>query len=128
MVTNSKSINLRDNKEIKYKFDESSKAYLTRSPGMSNHYVSQNRVYHGKALSVDKSHIDIDKGVHKVMKTTTYQIGKLGGPNEKTSSHQTQFDVKKNDEVMDRRSDPSNPNRVMTFGFGFGAEKGTQEH
>jgi hypothetical protein len=28
-----------------------------------------------------------------------------------------------------RRADPRNPNRIMTFGFGFGTEKGTiDEH
>ena len=27
-----------------------------------------------------------------------------------------------------RRADPNNPNRKMTFGFGFGCEKGTEIH
>jgi hypothetical protein len=27
-----------------------------------------------------------------------------------------------------RRGDPGNPNKVMAFGFGYGSEKGTQEH
>jgi len=40
-------------------------------------------------LSVDQGHIDLDKGVHKTMKTTTYAIGKKGedAPNEVNSSN-----------------------------------------
>lgn len=42
------------------------------------------KIYHGKHLSVDPRHIDIDNNIIKVMKTTTYSIGKKGhdAPNE----------------------------------------------
>lgn len=67
------------------------------------------------------------------MKTTTFQIGNEGGnaPNEIESSNQTTF---KKDRILSanpengRRGDIHNVNRTMTFGFGFGSEKGTQEH
>jgi len=54
-----------------------------------NDYKSLANVYHGKHLSVDQTHIELDRGVHKVMKTTTYSIGKKGhgAPNEKDSSN-----------------------------------------
>lgn len=70
------------------------------------------------------------------MKTTTYQIGKKGAdaPNEKVSSHQAVFTTKVHPDEEppqvdknSRRCDPANPNRVMTVGFGHGAEKGTKE-
>jgi hypothetical protein len=101
-----------------------------------NDYKSIGRVYHGHAHSVDRSHIELDLGVHKVMKTTTYSIGKKGldAPNEKLSSNQGEFTTKVHaDEEPpqvdknSRRCDPTNPNRVMTIGFGHGAEKGTKE-
>lgn len=74
------------------------------------------------------------------MKTTTYQIGKEGkmAPNEKTSSNQQHFvpKLEKEEELNgppkfdknSRRCDPENANRIMTVGFGHGAEKGTVEH
>ena len=126
-ATQPETIHTRQNKEIKYNYDESSKSYLTRTYNKSpNDYKSQNRVYHGKSLTVDKKHQEIDKGIHQLMKTTTYKIGQQF--NEKQSSNQEQYDKKSNDEVNNRRADPSNPNRIMTVGFGFGAEKGTKEH
>lgn len=75
-------------------------------------------------------------GVHKLMKTTTYSIGKKGydAPNEKFSSNQTYHtsDVHLEDsppkfDKNSRRADPSNPNRVITVGFGHGAEAGTKD-
>ena len=47
-------------------------------------YIPMTKIYHGKHLSVDPRHIDIDENVMKVMKTTTYSIGKKGfdAPNE----------------------------------------------
>lgn len=75
-------------------------------------------------------------GVHKLMKTTTYSIGKKGldAPNEKFSSNQTYHtaDVHVEDsppkfDKNSRRADPANANRVLTVGFGFGAEKGTKD-
>lgn len=78
----------------------------------------------------------MDMGVHKLMKTTTYKIGKAGAdaPNEKFSSKQTFFTNKLAEEKdkpkydkNSRRSDPANPNKVITVGFGHGAEKGTVE-
>jgi hypothetical protein len=85
---------------------------------------------------VDKKFKDLDLGVHKLMKTTTYSIGKKGhdAPNEKLSSTQTyhtpNVHIEEGPAKFDknsRRADPSNPNRVLTVGFGFGAEKGTKE-
>ena len=73
-------------------YDQSSKNHLTTAKGVPNvnDYKSTKKTYHGKELKVDKEHIDIDLGIHKVMKTTTYKIGKEGenAPNEKTSSNQ----------------------------------------
>lgn len=65
---------------MKLTYDQSSKAHLTSAKGAPNlnDYKSIGRVYHGQAQSVDRSHIELDLGVHKVMKTTTYQIGKKG--------------------------------------------------
>jgi hypothetical protein len=47
-------------------------------------YVSNVKHYHGKPLSYNPSHVELDKGVHSLMKTTTYHIGELGknAPNE----------------------------------------------
>jgi hypothetical protein len=94
------------------------------------------KIYHGKHLSVDPRHIDIDNNIIKVMKTTTYSIGKKGydAPNEIDTTHKVQMTDKLPDaeEKLDldnpRRCDPENPNRIKTVGFGFGAEKGTHEH
>lgn len=68
------------------------------------------------------------------MKTTTYSIGKKGhdAPNEKVSSHQTYHVPIKEEEPPkfdknSRRADPENPNRILTVGFGHGAEKGTKD-
>jgi hypothetical protein len=75
-------------------------------------------------------------GVHKLMKTTTYSIGKKGvdAPNEKFSSNQTYHtanvhieDAPPKYDKNSKRADPSNPNRVLTVGFGYGAEKGTKD-
>lgn len=101
-----------------------------------NDYTSQAKIYHGKALSVDKKYQDLDMGVHKVMKTTTYSIGKKGAdaPNEIFSSNQTYHTANVHIEdappLFDknsRRADPLNANRVLTVGFGYGAEKGTKD-
>jgi len=119
-------------------YDQSSKSHLTTAKGAPNFndYTSQAKIYHGKYKSVDKSHIDLDKGVHKVMKTTTYTIGKEGedAPNEKLTTKDAihNIEVQKKDqppgyEKNSRRADPSNPNRTLTVGFGFGAEKGTKD-
>jgi hypothetical protein len=70
------------------------------------------------------------------MKTTTYSIGKKGldAPNEKFSSTQTYHtanvhieDVPPKFDKNSRRADPTNPNRILTVGFGHGAEKGTKD-
>jgi len=91
MVVESATVRLGQNRATKLNFDQSSKAHLTSAKGAPNlnDYKSLSRVYHGQSLAVDKNHLDLDLGVHKVMKTTTYQIGKEGGgaPNEKQSSN-----------------------------------------
>ena len=70
------------------------------------------------------------------MKTTTYSIGKkcLHASNEKFSSTQTYHtanvhieDVPPKFDKNSRRADPTNPNRILTVGFGHGAEKGTKD-
>ena len=137
IVTSPETVKLGQNRSIKLDFDQSSKAHLTSVKGAPNRidYKSQNKVFHGKAGRVDKSHIDLDLGVHKLMKTTNYQIGKEGEnpPNEITSTTQTTHvplggnGPNKGDRNL-RRADPDNPNRILTVGFGFGAEKGTSEH
>jgi hypothetical protein len=80
--------------------------------------------------------VDLDKGVHKVMKKTTYTIGVQGddAPNEKLTTKDAihNVDVQTNSkappyEKNSRRADPSNANRTLTVGFGFGAEKGTKD-
>ena len=35
-------------------------------------YKSQNKIFHGKAQKVNLKHIDLDIGVHKLMKKTNY--------------------------------------------------------
>ena len=77
----------------------------------------------------------MDLGVHKLMKTTNYRIGKEGEnpPNETMSTQMTTHvplgtDPQKKGDRNLRRADPDNPNRILTVGFGFGAEKGTSEH
>ena len=138
MVIMGAEVQLGQNRNIKLSYDQSSKAHLTSAKGAPNlnDYKSLSRVYHGQAKAVDQNHIDLDLGVHKVMKTTTYQIGKKGtdAPNEKTSSNQAVFTTKVHPDEEppkvdknSRRCDPANPNRVMTIGFGFGSEKGTKE-
>jgi hypothetical protein len=69
------------------------------------------------------------------MKTTNYRIGKEGEnpPNETMSTQMTTHvplgtDPQKKGDRNLRRADPDNPNRILTVGFGFGAEKGTSEH
>ena len=70
------------------------------------------------------------------MKTTTYSIGKKGmdAPNEKFSSNQTYHtdavhieDEPPKFDKNSRRADPLNANRVLTVGFGHGAEAGLKE-
>ena len=138
MVVQPETVVLGQHRDMIIAYDQSSKAHLTSAKGGPNinDYKSIGRVYHGHAHSVDRSHIELDLGVHKVMKTTTYSIGKKGldAPNEKLSSNQGEFTTKVHaDEEPpqvdknSRRCDPTNPNRVMTIGFGHGAEKGTKE-
>lgn len=138
MVVQSETVQLGQHRNTQLNFDQSSKAHLTSAKGCPNlnDYKSLSRVYHGQSMTVDKNHLDLDLGVHKVMKTTTYQIGKKGedAPNEKMSSNQAVFTTKVHPDEEppkvdknSRRCDPANPNRVMTIGFGFGSEKGTKE-
>jgi ribosomal protein L30E len=139
MVTKSGSVTLGKNRDIKLTYDQSSKAHLTSVKGAPNKadYTPVARVYHGKRLSVDPAHIDIDEGIHKVMKTTTYSIGKKGedAPNEINTTNQTHLTQKVHKgedppkvDKNSRRCDPENPNRAKAVGFGFGSEKGTYEH
>ena len=71
-------------------FDHASKNHLTTVKGVPNvnDYTSLAKVYHGKELKVNPAFTELDMGVHKIMKTTTYSIGKKGtdAPNEKFSS------------------------------------------
>lgn len=139
MVTKSGSVTLGKGRDLKLNYDQGSRGHLTAAKGGSNKadYTPVARVYHGKQLSVDPAHIDIDQGVHKLMKTTTYSIGKKGGdaPNEVNTMNQTHHSLKVHKEddppkvdKNSRRCDPDNPNRAKAVGFGFGAEKGTHEH
>ena len=116
-------------------YDHASKAHLTSATGPSQHndYKSLSKVYHhGNNLEIDPGYKELDFGVHKFMKKTTFRIGKEGedAPNEKVSSNQVQFPSKPHDEdkneKVTRRADPSNPNRIMTVGFGHGVEGGTK--
>ena len=90
-VTGSETVTLGKDKDILGIFDQAPRKHLTKAsdigPNQSD-YKSLAKVYHGKHLSVDQSHIELDKGVHKVMKTTTYAIGKKGegAPNEKDAT------------------------------------------
>ena len=72
------------------------------------------------------------------MKTTTYAIGKKGegAPNEKDATTAVFHSAKVQKEGLEmpqkydknsRRADPENKNRIITIGFGHGAEKGTKE-
>ena len=63
MVTKSGSVTLGKNRDIKLTYDQSSKAHLTTAKGVPNKadYTPVARVYHGKRLSVDPAHIDIDE-------------------------------------------------------------------
>ena len=77
---------------------------------------------------------EADQEVVKEMKSTNYKIGKEGNdaPNEKQTTNKTQFanterHLKEEPRDISRRADPNNPNRVLSFGFGFGAETGTKE-
>ena len=89
MVVQPETVVLGQHRDMIIAYDQSSKAHLTSAKGGPNvnDYKSIGRVYHGHAHSVDRSHIELDLGVHKVMKTTTYSIGKKGldAPNEKLS-------------------------------------------
>ena len=90
-VTQQETVVLGEGKRILNVFDQSSRSYLTKESEIGpnkNDYKSLAKVYHGKHLAVDSKHIDLDKGVHKTMKTTTYSIGKKGqdAPNEIVSS------------------------------------------
>jgi hypothetical protein len=139
MVTKSGSVTLGQNRDIKLKNEWGSKTHLTTAKGVPNQpdYTPVTRVYHGKHLSVDPRHIDIDEGIHKVMKTTTYSIGKKGSdaPNEVNTTNQVQLTQKVHPgeeppkiDKNSRRCDPENPNRAKAVGFGYGSEKGTYEH
>ena len=128
MVTGANSLKLNTDKDIKLYFDMSNKDHLTKVPGNpnANDYGTLNNVYHGKSPpSKPKAESDIEKTIHKMMKTTTYKIGHAS-PNDsleikKEELHKNNAD----DSPKGRRADPNNPNRVQTFGFGFGCEKGT---
>ena len=70
------------------------------------------------------------------MKTTTYRIGEKGdnAPNETSTQNQVFHSEKVHKEddpplydKNSRRADPSNKNKILTVGFGHGAEKGTKE-
>jgi hypothetical protein len=139
MVTKSGSVTLGKGRDLKLNYDLGSKAHLTAAKGGPNKadYTPVARVYHGKLLSVDPAHVDIDEGVHRLMKTTTYSIGKKGddAPNEINTTSQTHHTLKvhKGEDPLkvdknSRRGDPANPNRAKAVGFGYGAEKGTYEH
>jgi len=90
-------------------------------------------VYHGRSLVIDKGYKDLDMGVHKLMKSTTYKIGNEEVNDPAVSSSQVHYTSKPLEEEggaqkkISRRADPSNPNRKMTIGFGHGAEQGTKE-
>lgn len=138
MVVATDSVNLGENHQIKLVFDQSSKSHLTTAKGAPNFnsYTSQARTSYGKYRSVDKKHQELDKGVHAIMKKTTYSIGEQGldAPNEKTTTkelvHNIQVQQNEQPSKFDknsRRADPSNPNRTLTVGFGYGAEKGTKD-
>lgn len=139
IVTQQDTVTLGQNKEILNKFDQAPRAYLTMESKISPNkadYVSNVKHYHGKPLSYNPSHVELDKGVHRLMKTTTYQIGELGknAPNEINTQNQLFHSEKvhKEDEPPlydknSRRADPSNKNKILTVGFGHGAEKGTKE-
>lgn len=97
----------------------------------------KNKVHHNKDIRVDAKHIDIDNGVQKLMKTTTFQIGKEQEKHYLDSTARNNWDTKTLDEGVTkgdthlRRAEhtmSNNPNRTLTVGFGFGAEKGTSEH
>jgi hypothetical protein len=139
-VTGQETVALGKDKDILGRFDQAPRAYLTKASDIGpnvNDYTSIKNTYHGKQLSVDQTHIELDRGVHKVMKTTTYSIGKKGidAPNEKDSSNTIFHSAKVHKEEGEplkydknsRRADPENKNRVLTVGFGHGAEKGTKE-
>jgi|TARA_B110001450_G_C17601292_1_gene473102 hypothetical protein len=94
-------------------------------------------VHHDSNIRVDAKHIDLDQGVQKLMKTTTFQIGKEKEPHYLDSTAKNTWATKEIDndtikcDVNLRRADhnfPNNPNRTLTVGFGYGAEKGTSEH
>lgn len=87
IVTQQETITLNKNKEILNKFDQAPRSYLTMESNIIPNkadYISNVKHYHGKPLTLNPSHVELDKGVHKIMKTTTYQIGELGenAPNE----------------------------------------------
>jgi len=139
MVTKSGSVSLGQNRDFKLSYDQSSKAHLTTAKGGPNaaDYTPMARVYHGKRLSVDPAHLEIDEGIHRLMNTTTYTIGKQGeeAPNEVNTTNQTQLTQKvhKGEEPPkvdknSRRCDPENANRAKAVGFGYGSEKGTHVH
>ena len=139
MVTKSGSVTLGKSREIKSVYEHGSKQHLTTVKGSlySSDFTPTTRIYHGKHLSVDPAHIDTDKGIQKLMKTTTYTIGKQGSdaPNEVNTTNQVHLTQKvhKDEEPPkvdknSRRCDPQNPNRAKAVGFGYGSEKGTYEH
>jgi len=139
MVSKSGAVRLGKHRDFKLGCDQSSKAHLTTAKGGPNaaDYTPIARVYHGKQLSVDPAHLDIDEGIRRLMKTTTYTIGKQGedAPNEVNTTNQTQLTQKVHAgedppkvDKNSRRCDPENPNRAKAVGFGYGSEKGTHMH
>ena len=77
IVTSPDTVKLDKNHDIKLQYDQSSKAHLTMAAGGPNKvdYKSQNKIFHGKAHKVNLKHVDLDIGVHKLMKKTNYKIG-----------------------------------------------------
>jgi len=68
----------------------------------------------------------LDKGVHKFMKVQNVNFG--NDPRNSTTQNQQQYTNKRTEVSPNgRRADMSNPNRILTVGFGFGAEKGSNE-
>ena len=93
---------------------------------MKNDYNSSNNIFHSSNAPVPKDHRDIDENVHKCMKKPNVAIGK--GEAENNTSQKLHYrTISMTNDPTSRRADPSNPNRVMTIGFGFGAEKGDIE-
>lgn len=75
MVSNPESLNLDTGNKILYKFDQSERKHLTSvkgGPHEADYKTQKSRDHRDKNIRVAEDHIDIDKGVQKLMKTTTY--------------------------------------------------------